>query len=182
MTRVVKTLLAHAEALLSELLALESPDSPESTESLIASELPDDALVARYFKRRRELGRSDRAFIAEAVYSVLRRRRSLSARCAHGDAGGVSPRRLLLAALLCARDDGERTPPAEYSRAEIEDSLDETERGAIGRACAANLDALPSAVRLDLPDWIYDRLVTRLGEENAARLAESFKHPAPLDL
>ncbi|MDR1163137.1 MAG: RsmB/NOP family class I SAM-dependent RNA methyltransferase, partial [Candidatus Accumulibacter sp.] len=40
----------------------------------------------------------------------------------------------------------------------------------------------PSAVRLDLPDWIYDRLVTRLGEENAARLAESFKHPAPLDL
>ena len=57
-------LLAHAEALVGELLGFAGPA---------------DQTVSRYFRAHRELGQNDRAFVAEAVYAVLRRRRSLEA-------------------------------------------------------------------------------------------------------
>ena len=40
---------------------------------------PADAVVSRYFREHHELGQQDRAFVAEAVFAVLRRRRSLEA-------------------------------------------------------------------------------------------------------
>jgi len=82
MTNLHPVLLAHAERLLGELLK---------------TQLPADAVVSAYFRRQRELGHADRAFIAESVFTVLRHRRSLTARCA----GDLSSRRLLLAALAC---------------------------------------------------------------------------------
>src|SRR5215813_13038703 len=72
--------LAHAEAALAELLSFARP--------------ADQALSA-YFRRHRELGQQDRAFIAEAVFAVLRRRRSLEAAAA-----STEPRPLLIAALV----------------------------------------------------------------------------------
>ena len=42
------------------------------------------------------LGHGDRGFVAESVFAVLRRRRSLAARCG----ADVSSRRMLLAALV----------------------------------------------------------------------------------
>ncbi|MFZ1910662.1 MAG: hypothetical protein WAU52_16425, partial [Burkholderiales bacterium] len=72
-------LLAHAEGLVDELLSFAGPA---------------DQVVSRYFRAHRELGQNDRAFVAEAVYAVLRRRRSLEAAAA-----SAAPRALLLAAL-----------------------------------------------------------------------------------
>ena len=64
--RFSPVLFNHTEALLSELLR---------------STFPADLVVSRYFRQHRELGHADRGFIAETVYCVLRRKRSLSARC-----------------------------------------------------------------------------------------------------
>ena len=64
--RFTPALFKHAEVLLSELLR---------------SPFPADLVVSRYFRQHRELGHADRGFVAESVYSVLRRKRSLSARC-----------------------------------------------------------------------------------------------------
>ena len=64
--RFTPALFNHTEALLSELLR---------------SSFPADLVVSRYFRQNRELGHSDRGFVAETVYAVLRRKRSLSARC-----------------------------------------------------------------------------------------------------
>ena len=74
----------HAEALLAELLR---------------STFAADSVVSHYFRQHRELGHADRAFVAESVYSVLRHKRSLAARCADD----VTSRRLLLADLACVQ-------------------------------------------------------------------------------
>ncbi len=65
--RFTPALFRHGEALLSELLR---------------SAFPADRVVAHYFREHRELGHADRGFVAETVFAVLRRKRSLSARCA----------------------------------------------------------------------------------------------------
>ena len=64
--RFTPALFEHAENVLRELLRFT---------------YPADGVVSRYFRENRELGLADRAFIAETVFAVLRRRRSLSARC-----------------------------------------------------------------------------------------------------
>ncbi len=78
--RFSPALFRHAEKLLSDLLG---------------SSFPADLVVANYFRQHRELGHADRGFVAEAVFAVLRRKRSLAARCAEE----VSSRRLLLAGI-----------------------------------------------------------------------------------
>lgn len=151
--RFTPALFSHAEHLLSELLR---------------STYPADAVVSRYFRQHRELGHSDRGFVAEAVFSVLRRKRSLSARC--GD--DVTSRRLLLANLACVQG---------WNRRELEPVLTEAEGKWLGQAKAVKLDELPPAVACDLPDWLYDALLAQFGDELPA-LAVALNQSAPLDL
>src|SRR4029077_11808835 len=77
--RLTPALLAHAIALVSEALRFSGPV---------------DETLSRYFRAHRSLGQSERAFIAEAVFAVLRRKRSLEA------AADSSEPRLLVAAAL----------------------------------------------------------------------------------
>jgi 16S rRNA (cytosine967-C5)-methyltransferase len=55
---------------------------------------PADAVLSRYFRAHPKLGQHDRAFIAETVFGVLRRRYGLE-----HHTGAATPRRLLLAYL-----------------------------------------------------------------------------------
>ena len=73
-------MLVHATTSLAELLTFSRP--------------ADQGLSA-YFRAHRELGQQDRAFIAETVFAVLRRKRSLEAA-----AGSAVPRDLMIAALV----------------------------------------------------------------------------------
>ncbi len=56
---------------------------------------PADEALSRFFRSHRALGRRERAFVAEAVYAAVRRKRSLEAA-----AGSAQPRALVIAALL----------------------------------------------------------------------------------
>ena len=152
--RLTPPLLNHAEALLAE---------------LFASSFPADSVVSRYFRQQPKLGHAERGFIAEAVYAVLRRKRSLAARCAER----VSSRRLLLAWLACGLG---------MNRRELDGLLSESEAKWLAQAKAVKLDALPPAVRLDLPDWLYEILVGRFSVEELEALANSLNQSAPLDL
>ena len=152
--RITPSLLKHAEALLAELLR---------------SSFAADSVVSHYFRMHRDLGHKDRGFIAEIVYAVLRRKRSLSARCL----GDVTSRRLLLAALACAQG---------LNRRELEPVLSETEGKWLGQAKAVKADELPPAVRLDLPDWFHDVLLQQFDAAELENLANSLNQPAPLDL
>ena len=152
--RFTPALFRHAEALLSELLR---------------SSFAADSVVSRYFRQHRELGHADRGFVAEAVYAVLRRKRSLSARCVDD----VTSRRLLLASLACVQG---------LNRRELDAVLSESEGKWLAQAKAVRLEELPPAVRLDLPDWLYEAWSARFAAEEVEALAASLNQPAPLDL
>src|SRR5215813_2305629 len=56
---------------------------------------PADAVLHDFFRAHRALGAGDREFVAESVYGVLRRKRSLESL-----AGDAVPRRLILIYLI----------------------------------------------------------------------------------
>ena len=152
--RFTPALFNHTEALLSELLR---------------STFPADLVVSRYFRQNRELGHSDRGSVAETVYAVLRRKRSLSARCFDD----VTSRRLLLATLACVHG---------MNRRELDTVLSEVEGKWLAQAKAIKLEDLPPAVRLDLPDWLYEALAIQFEAAELEQLAAALNQSAPLDL
>ena len=152
--RFTPALFAHAEAVLGQLLRFDHPA---------------DAVVSRYFREHRELGHADRAFVAETVFAVLRRGRSLEARCA----GQLSDRARLLVALAVTRG---------WSQRELAPVLKPSEEEWLAAAKAMPDSEFPPAVRCDLPDWLYARLEAQFGAEEVLALAAALNQPAPLDL
>ena len=128
---------------------------------------PADVKLSAFFRDYPKLGARDRSFIAEAVYGVLRHLRSLQALAAP-----ATPRRLLLAWM--ARHGGRNL--REFETLVPKDDL-EWLRG----LKAATLDDQPESVRLDLPDWLYDRLHAQFGQALPGLMA-ALNSPAPLDL
>ncbi len=151
--RFTPALFAHAEALLASVLRFEQAA---------------DAVVSRYFREHRQLGHADRGFVAETVYAVVRRKRSLEARC-----GTNAPRPLLLACLAIVFG---------WNRRQLEPVLRASETDWLATVKAADAGALPSSIRHDLPDWLHAALVIQYGEEGSAVLARALNQPAPLDL
>ncbi len=145
-------LLAHAEALLAELMRFERAA---------------DETVSAYFRRHRALGPRERGFVAEIAYTVLRRLRSLEAA-----AGSAAPRALTIAALLRVHG---------LSARALHDRLPEADRAVMARVRAAAED-VPAAVEADLPDWLWERFARAHGEMEAMRIARALLNPAPLDL
>ena len=126
---------------------------------------PADQALSRYFRGQRQLGQRERAFIAEAAFAALRRKRSLEAL-----AGDTSPAVLIAAALVRVLG---------YSGRSLGGLVDEA---LIARLRAARADALPPAVRADLPDWLWEILSAQQGEDEAMRIAQGLLNAAPLDL
>lgn len=152
--RFTPALFAHAEAVLGQLLRFDHPA---------------DAVVSRYFREHRQLGHADRAFVAETVFAVLRRGRSIEARCA----GQLSDRRRLLATLALVRG---------WSQRELAPVLKASEEEWLAAAKAMPEADLMPAVRCDLPDWLYARLEQQFGADETLALAKAMNQSAPLDL
>jgi 16S rRNA (cytosine967-C5)-methyltransferase len=135
--------------------------------ALIPSGAADSKLSA-YFRENKELGPTDRAFIADVTYAVLRRKRYLQL-----IAGGADPFGLLMAQLLrvqglSMREVSAHLSPAQATRAQ--------------EIKAAAIENITPAIQADLPDWLWDRLVVQYGEEQALTIARSMQQQAPLDL
>ncbi|HUQ26674.1 MAG TPA: RsmB/NOP family class I SAM-dependent RNA methyltransferase [Burkholderiales bacterium] len=143
-------LLAHAVAAATEILRFSGPA---------------DETLSRYFRGHRALGQNERAFVAETVFAVLRRKRSLEAA-----AGSVEPRLLVAAALIRVLG---------FSGRALSGLLDDE---LIARLRAASSEGMAPAVRAELPDWLWLRLASVHGEAEALRMAQALANPAPLDL
>lgn len=152
--RLTPALFTHAERLLLQLLSFD---------------YPADGVLSRYFRENRTLGHADRGFLAETLFSVLRRLRSLQARCE----GEGTQRHLLLAAMVGLQGHNLRELEAVTRAGEME---------WLGRTKGFDESSLTPAQRLDLPDWLYERLAARLGAEEVEALAKALNQPAPLDL
>ena len=132
---------------------------------VLTFEYPSDAVLSRYFRDREALGQQDRAFVAESVFGVLRRKLLLDY-----IAPDATPRQLLL--LWLSRIAG-------YSGRELGAlcSSDETQWLNSTRAQGA----LPLSVEADLPQWVIDRLPEH-DETFVRALGRSLQESAPLDL
>lgn len=129
---------------------------------------PADAVLRAFFGEQRQLGSHDRAYVAETVFAVLRHKRLLEALV-----GQPTPRRLALAALIKLQGHG---------IGQIDPLLRRDDREwAIGLK-SADIEALPAAARLSLPDWLYRQLLAESPESEVVSLARAMLRPAPLDL
>jgi 16S rRNA (cytosine967-C5)-methyltransferase len=129
---------------------------------------PADAVLRQFFGTNRALGQRDRAFIAETVFSVLRHKRLLEQLVDQ-----PTPRKLVCAALIKMQG---------YSLGQLETFLKGSDRDWALALKAADIESLPAAVRLSLPDWLYARLTAESSEQEAAAFGRAMLKTAPLDL
>jgi 16S rRNA (cytosine967-C5)-methyltransferase len=152
-------------------MAVTRPQIDAATEALglaLKLERPADAVLHEFFRARHALGAGDRAFVADTVYGVLRRKRTVE-----WLAPGGEPRSMVLAWL--ARVAG-------VSVRELDGVLKEQERSWLAEVKGRTLDGLPLAVRAEMPDWMVERLLQDRSEQELLVLARGLNEPAPLDL
>lgn len=134
---------------------------------------PADVKLGEFFRNHRELGTKERAFVAEAVYGVLRRLRFLSTVTANEEDDPDDARKLILAYLLRVQG---------MSIRELEPMLTEQQKEWAHMIKAKPTDALPLAVQADVRDWLWDKLVAQYGEAEALTIGRSMQEQAKLDL
>jgi len=125
-------------------------------------------MLHRFFRHHPQMGRADRAFVAEGVFAWLRRRRSLEA-----IAETAEPHKLALATAV--RELG-------LSVRELEGVLREADAVWLCAFKSRLAAALAPAVAADLPDWLWARLGAVYGDAEREALARAWLAPAPLDL
>lgn len=135
---------------------------------VLGSPGPADAKLGHFFRQNRELGVKDRAFIAESVYGVLRRK-SLLAYLSDGE----DPRKLLLAWLLRVQG---------ISLRELEGMLNKQQKEWAQAIKAKSSENIGPAMQADLPEWLWQSLAAQYGEAEALAIARSLQQSAPLDL
>ncbi|MGZ5231694.1 MAG: RsmB/NOP family class I SAM-dependent RNA methyltransferase [Burkholderiales bacterium] len=131
-------------------------------------EQPADAVLSQYFRQHHALGQRDRAFIAEAVFGVLRHKLVLEQLTEDGNA------RLLVLGWIARF--------SSLKLADVSPALKSAEAETVDQLKGISLDALPVAVRAELPDWVYERLIANMSEAEILELGRALQEPAPLDL
>jgi 16S rRNA (cytosine967-C5)-methyltransferase len=136
--------------------------------SVLRFDFPADSILSRYFREHRELGPTDRAFVAEAVFGVLRHKSLLD----HvTDNGKV--RALLLAWLT--RVQGLNTR-------ELEPVMRRGDNEAVAAIKGISTETLTLAQQAELPDWVVEKLLSHCLEIEILALGKALAEPAPLDL
>jgi len=129
---------------------------------------PADVVLSRYFREHPKLGPRERHAVAEGVYAVLRNKLAYASFAESGQ--GSAMRRLALLGL------------GEAVGADALAGLSADEAEWLQRIAQIDRSTLPLALRANLPQWLFDRLVDRDGEAATLQLAEALNRPAPLDL
>ena len=146
----------------------------ELLQSILAeTRSPADHIIDQYFRNRRQMGSKDRAFAAETVYGCLRRKGELEA--------------LMAPCLPEELDDQERvrwlvaTYLLKYSgwsgRALTEAGFDDADT-LVTRVRNIKLEELPFSARINMPEWLTEKLVSQYGETEAVALSEALNRPA----
>ncbi|MDP2811935.1 MAG: RsmB/NOP family class I SAM-dependent RNA methyltransferase [Rhodocyclaceae bacterium] len=146
-------------------------DAASVVTQLLKFAQPADAVLSAWFKAQRT-GSRERAFIAEAAYAVLRRKRLLERLIE----GRPTPRKWVLTALVRILGINPR---------QLVESLTVTERDWLAgfRVHQEAVERqLTLAEQADLPDWLCERLSATLKPDELLALARGLNQPAPLDL
>ncbi len=126
---------------------------------------PADAELSAFFRDHKKLGSHDRAFVAEAVFGVLRRYRYLSV-----VVPAANPRTLVIAWLIKARGMSGAVLE-QFAKPELIDHIRN-----------AKTDDLPLGIAADLPDWVIEKLQLSMSDANILALGRALQLQAPLDV
>jgi 16S rRNA (cytosine967-C5)-methyltransferase len=137
-------------------------------DDVLAFSHPADSVLSVHFRHHPDLGQRDRAFVAEAVFGVLRHLRTIDA-----VAPNAGARRKLVAFLIRFAGISVRRLTAVLSDTDIQWA--ETLK-------AIDIAALPLAVKAELPDWLAERLGRHMDAVDILALGRALQQPAPLDL
>lgn len=140
----------------------------EALGTVLKFEQPADVVLHEFFRNRPVLGSHDRAFVAESVFGVLRRKRFIDHLVLQ-----ATPRHMLLAYL---------TRVLGMSAREVSPLLKRDEAEAVARMKSVALGALPLGVTAELPDWVIERLQRGMPDKEILALGRALQQPAPLDL
>nr|WP_256985793.1 RsmB/NOP family class I SAM-dependent RNA methyltransferase [Bordetella genomosp. 1] len=127
---------------------------------------PADAVLSHWFRANPGLGGRDRAEVAEGVYDVLRNLRRYRQLSESGVGNAV--RRLAILGLAATRG-------TDW----LKEALDSGEAGWLDRVDKIDPATMPRAVRLSMPDWLFERLSTL---EDSDALMASLNQTAHLDI
>ncbi len=129
---------------------------------------PADGTLSRYFRDHPRLGSRERGVVAEAVYGLLRNKAVYTSFAESGN--GPTMRRMTLLGL------------ADAVGVDALAGLTEEETEWLNHVMQIDRTLLPSLLRANLPEWLFDKLVARDGEAATLELAHAMNQPAPLDL
>lgn len=142
----------------------------ELLDTILKEDRPADRQMDLFFRGHRTLGPRERGFVADAVYTCLRRRRALEYRL-----GGPADARRLVAAYLLTEGG--------ISGRRLLEEAGLPEGAAVCEVVRSTRLADASyGERANLPDWFLERLAPLLGEAELMVLAEALAQAAPLDM
>ncbi|MFC5474377.1 RsmB/NOP family class I SAM-dependent RNA methyltransferase [Paraherbaspirillum soli] len=151
--RLPPAIIGHTEEVLREILRFTGPA---------------DGTLSRYFREHPKLGSRERGVVAEAVYGLLRNKSIYTSFAESGN--GPTMRRMTLLGL------------ADAVGADALGGLSEEETEWLERVALIDRSLMPAAMRANLPQWLFEKLVARDGEATTLQLADAMNQPAPLDL
>ena len=139
--------------------------------------IPADNLIDQYFRAHRQMGSKDRGFAAETVYGCLRRKGELEALMAPRLPSGLDApdhARWLVATYLLKYSgwSGRALTEAGFGDA---DAL-------VARVRSTKSEDLPFSARINMPDWLADKLVAQYGEAEAIALSEALNRAAQVGI
>ncbi len=141
--------------------------SCELLRTVLKFDAPADGVVSTFFRKHKLLGQRERHTLAETVYTVLRQRLMLQHLAQSGS--GPMERRLALLAW-------------QGSETFLRGALGPQEQQWLAQMQAIDKSVLAPKLRHNLPEWLAEPLLKRLGEEQFWQLAASMNEGAPLDL
>jgi len=139
----------------------------ELLREVLKLDFPADSVVSAFFRKNKTLGQRERHALAETTYAVLRQRTLFQ----HLAQSGSGPMERRLAILGWQGND-----------TFLRGALSATEQQWLAQVQAIDKTALAPKLRHNLPEWLAEPLLQRLGEGGFWKLAASMNEQAPLDL
>ena len=140
----------------------------EILEDSFTRNLPADIQLSYFFKKNRHLGSHDRSDIAELYYGIIRNRKLLEE-----IVGSKNLNKAILIYFLIIQGRSIKELSLFAEEHEIEWLIEKKKN-------KTQIDSWP--IKLSLPQWIWDKLISDYGEEEAIKLGSSLLNPASLNI
>ena len=132
------------------------------------SRRPADSFLSYFFKHQRKLGSHDRANIAEIFYGFIRNKRLIEFLAATSEI-----RLCLLIYLVFIKG---------LSIKSLSSIIDEDELNWLADKKAKKPHNINPEIKLSLPDWLWEKLISLYGVDQATNIGQSLLEPADLNL